>query len=417
MIALLLLALAPRDEMSDLIARLRAAPEAQQFTLGVQIAPLAKLNHLPLLAKEADAGPDALRPFFIRAIGRVGGNEAKTVLRGLCLRNDFGSRAEAATQLARLQDEFGPKALLELLPKASSDAEKITVLGHLYAGGTSGVDVVPVLVKFLDKETSEAVRRQAVRVLSTHKDAAVHPLLRKIAADAADPARFEALAELIRRGHEGAAEEALKGLEDRKADVSATYQILSALEQSNKKSVLPRLRELLEKADDRTLRIALLRTLATMKDDKALPLITKLSEDKDPEVAKVATESVVRLSGRGQMETLKKAADDADPLKRLDAAEALLQADSAEGWKVLKAALEEGSPAVKSRVLTILTTQRRRESLDLLATLLDDPLEYVRNSARSTMVSTLSALYPYLKFDYQAPADKLKAWWEKNRKN
>ena len=36
---------------------------------------------------------------------------------------------------------------------------------------------------------------------------------------------------------------------------------------------------------------------------------------------------------------------------------------------------------------------------------------------RVAMISTLTALYPYLKFDYQAPADKLKSWWEKNRRN
>jgi len=33
-----------------------------------------------------------------------------------------------------------------------------------------------------------------------------------------------------------------------------------------------------------------------------------------------------------------------------------------------------------------------------------------------SMISTLNALYPYLKFDPQAPADKLKLWWEKNRR-
>ena len=59
--------------------------------------------------------------------------------------------------------------------------------------------------------------------------------------------------------------------------------------------------------------------------------------------------------------------------------------------------------------------RRRREAVDLLVLLLDDPSESMRALARSTMVGTLTALYPYQKFDYQAPADKLKLWWEKNR--
>ncbi len=416
MIALLLLAMVPRDEVTDLIARLRAAPEAQQYTLAAQLAPLVKLSHLPLLAKETDAGPENLRPYFIRAIGRVGGREAQTVLRGLCMRNDFASRAEAAAQLTRLQDDFGPKALLELLPKATADSEKIAVLGHLYAGTAPSGDAVPVLIKFLEKETVDVVRRQAIRVLCSHKDAAVTPAVRKIAADPKDSARYEALAELIRRGDDAAIEDALKGLEDGKTDLSGTFQVLNAIEQANKKALLPRLRDMLEKSEDRMLRTALMRTLATMKDDKSLPLLTKLSEDKDPQVAKVAMESVIRLSGRGQMETLRKAADDSDPLKRLEGAEALLQLDSPEGWTVLRSALESGNISAKSRVLSILSTLRRKEALDILVTMLDDPQDYVKETARTSMVSTLNALYPYLKFDYKAPPDKLRAWWDKNRK-
>jgi HEAT repeat protein len=417
MIGLLLLALLARDEVSDLIARLRAAPESQQYTIAVQLSPLVKLNHLPLLVKETDAGPENLRPHFIRAIGRIGGNEAKTVLRSLCMRNDFASRAEAANQLTRLQDDFGPKTLLDLLPKASSDNEKMAVLGQLFGASANAGDAVPVLAKFLDKESADAVRRQAVRVLGTNKDAAALPVLWKVASDPKDAARFDALAELLRRGDDAAMEDALKGLEEGKTDLSATYQILNALEQSNKRAALPRLRDLAEKSDNRNVKIAVIRSLATMKDDKALPLLTKLSEDPDPQVAKVATESVIRLSGRAQMETLKKAADDSDPLKKLEGAEALIQLDSPDGWAALRSALESGNASVKLRALAILSGARRKEAVDLLVTLLDDPQDYIRNNARTYMVGALTALYPYLRFDYQAPPEKLRAWWEKNRKH
>jgi HEAT repeat protein len=113
---------------------------------------------------------------------------------------------------------------------------------------------------------------------------------------------------------------------------------------------------------------------------------------------------------------IKKAvASDTEPLKRLEAAEALLLTDSPEGWAAVKAAIEGGSTTVKYRALFILSTHRRREAIDLLVPLLEDPTEYVRDLARTALIGTLTALYPYQKFDHQAPADKLKAWWEKNR--
>jgi HEAT repeat protein len=415
MIVLLLLALAPRDEMTDLIARLRATPEAQQYTLGIQLGPLAKLSHLPLLAKEADAGPDNLRPFFIKAIGRVGGEEAKTVLRGLCMRNDFNSRAEAATQLTRLQDPAGRTVLLELLPKATTDADKAVVVGRLYSAPSDSGDAVPVLIRFLEKETVDALRRTALRALSSYKDPAALAVVRKIAADPKDTARFEAMAELIKRGDDPALEDAVKALESQKLDLSSLYSILNGIEAGNKRSVLPRLRDLLEKSEDRNLRMGLMRTLGTMKDDKALPLLTKLSQDQDATIAKIANESIVRLSGRAQSDAFRKA-DDSDPLRKLDGAEALIQADAPEGWAAVRAALEGGSTTVKLRAVSILSGVRRKEAVEILVTLLDDPTESVRSFARTSMISTLTALYPYLKFDYQAPADKLKLWWEKNRR-
>jgi HEAT repeat protein len=414
MIVLLLLALTLRDEVTDLIAKIRAAPESQQHALAIQLGPIAKLKHLPQLAKEADAGPEALRPHFIRAIARIGGEEAKTVLRGFCLRHDITSRAEAALQLSRLQEDVGSKPLLELLPKATTDLEKQVVLNYL-AGRGADPEIIPPLLKFLEKESADAPRRSAVRLLCTFKDAAVLPAVRKIAADPKDGGRYDALAELIRRGDDAAIEEALKGLEELKVDFTSIFQVLGAIEQANKREALPRLREILEKTADRNLKTSIIRTLGTMKDDKALPLLTKLLQDPDPAIAKIANETIVRLSGRDRSDAFRKAGE-ADPLRKLDGADALIQADAPEGWAAVRAALESGNTTAKLRAVTILSGVRRKEAVEILVTLLDDPTESVRTSARSSMISTLAALYPYLKFDYQAPADKLKLWWEKNRR-
>ena len=179
--------------------------------------------------------------------------------------------------------------------------------------------------------------------------------------------------------------------------------------------MLPRLRDLLEKSEDRNLKVALIRTFGTMKDNQTLPLLTKLSQDQDPTISKVANESIVRMSGRGQSDAFKKA-NEADPLRKLEGAEALILADAPEGWAALRAALETGNERTKLQVLQILQGVRRKEAVEILVTLLDDPTEYVRKNAAAQMVSALAALYPYLKFDYQAPADKLKLWWEKNRR-
>lgn len=420
MIAVALMVLLQGDAVSDLVEKIRAAEEKDQARVAAQLPALVKAEHLPQLVKETEDGPEALRPFFIRAIGRIGGAEASAALVELTQRFGLSTRAEAAGQLKILGDPAGPKALVQLLPHASTDPEKVAVVRQLFAGSPVDTpDVVPAIARFLEKETLDDLRRLAVQALGSHGYDGVTAVLRPVALAPADPARFLAIAELLKRGDDTVLEAGLRGMEDPKTDRASLFVLVSAFEQANRPASLPRMRALLERAGDRDLKISLLRALATMKDEQAVGVITKLSQDPDPAVAKVAQESIVRLGARAQVETIKKAAapasTDTDLLQRLEAAETLILADSPEGWAAVRAAVKDGSTTVKYRALRILAQQNRKEAVDLLVLLLDDPAEYVRSSARSSLVATLTALHPYQRFDYQAPADKLKLWWEKNR--
>jgi HEAT repeat protein len=234
-------------------------------------------------------------------------------------------------------------------------------------------------------------------------------------ADAADPQRLDAMAELVGRGDDEALGQALQTLEDPLAGPQAASTLLSAIERSHKKAALPRLRELLEKSPDKVLRIALIHALTGMKDDKALGTLVKLSEDKEETVARAATEAIVKLAGKAQLDLLKKASAEGEGPRRLEAAEALLQLDRPEGFEGLKAELESGKSYNRLRAVQILQNARRKESVDLLITLLEDPDAALRKQAQAAVLAVLEALFPYSRFDAKAPPEKLKAWWAKNR--
>lgn len=418
MIAILLLALAARDEVADLIVKLRAATDVnQRYQISNQLYTLVKPSHVPLLAKEADAGPAPVRVILIHELARLQTKDAVAVLRTLSQKYDLVSRAEAAAQLRWLDDETGLPILLALLPKAQSPEEKRAVLSGLFGGfGTEGgADIVRAVTKFLGEEKSEDLRREALQILGYQKDASSLPVLKKISTDPADSLRYEALSQLIRRGEDDALEQGLKALEEEKVAGLSIHHLLNAIENSGKRTALPRLREMLEKAADRSLRTALISTLASMKDDKSIPLLSKLSEDADASISRAALDGIIKLAGKGQLELLRKVATEGDSSKRLEAAAALLQLDLREGFDGVKAELAGDKSYYRMSAVSVLGKVRRKESVDLLLPLLDDSDENVRRQARSAVHSALASLFPYLKFEPNAAPDKIRAWWEKNR--
>jgi HEAT repeat protein len=238
--------------------------------------------------------------------------------------------------------------------------------------------------------------------------------LKKIAADAEDPARPEAVAELVRRGDPDALDQAFALLEGVKGGFANLYTLLNAIERANSKAALPRLRKLLEETPDQALRAEIIRTLADLKDDKSLAAIAKLTGDADPNVSRAATEAVVKLSGKGQIDLLRKAAGEGEGSARLEACSALLNLDRAEGFEGFKAELESPSLARRHQAALALSKIHRKETVDLLLPLIGAQ-DNVGITARSGIFATLEVLFPYQRFDRNAPADKLRAWWTKHR--
>lgn len=416
MILPLLLAALARDEVADAIAKLRAAADSTaRYQAGNALEAAAKPVHVGLLLKEADAGPAAIRPHLIFALAKLGTKEAVAGLRALAQKHDFSCRVEAAEQLLWLQDDLGLKVLVELLPKASTSDEKRQVLYSLRGAAGRPGEALPAVAKFLAAEKSADGRRQAVEFLGSCRDPEVAPILRPIAADPKDPVRFEALACLVRAGDDAAFEDALKALEGGAAAARDASHLLNAIEGTGKKSALPRLRELLEKSADKSLRGDLIRSLARLKDDASLGLLNKLIDDPDPSVSRAALDAVLKLAGRAQLDLLRKVAGDEDPVRRMDAAEALLQLDLREGFDALKTALESKTSYTRQKAVLILMKTPRRESVDLLLPLLEDADASIRGYARTGIQKALESLFPYLKFNKDAAPDKLRAWWEKNR--
>lgn len=415
MIALLALVLSARDEVTDLVAKLRAAADlTSRYQITNQIAKAAKAPHVPVLAREIDAGPAGIRPHLIRVLAEIGTKEAVAAMRTFAQKHDIACRAEAAYHLATYEEELGVKTLVLLLSKAESEEDKRTILSHLWGLPSEGGGAAAALAAFLDREKKEDLRKLAVRALAYQRDPSAIPALRKVASNADDSARFEAMSELVRRGDAEALESALQTLETAKVGFVDLYTLLNAIERANSKAALPRLRDLLERTTDRSLRTVLIRTLADLKDEKSLAAIAKLAGDADASVARAATEAVIKLSGKGQLALLQKAAAESQGVARVEASTALLNLDRPEGFEGLKAELESGNAATRISIVLALSKLHRKESVDLLLPLLEAE-EMVRNQARGGIFAALDALFPYLRFDRKAAADAVRAWWAKNR--
>lgn len=415
MTLLLLASLALRDEASDLVAKLRAASDlGARYVAGNALSKVVKPNHVPMLARETDTGPAAIRPHLVRAMAGIDSPEAVAALKVFSQKHEIACRSEAAYYLAQTGDPQGAQVLVALLPKASTEEDKRGILSHLWGLSFEGGEIAAALGAFLDREKSEDLRKLAIRALAYQKDPAVLPALRKVAANAADPSRSEAIAELVRRGDADAMEQAFELLESAKAGFIDLYTLLNAIERANSKAALPRLRKLLDETAVAGLRAELIRTLADLKDDKALTAIAKLTGDADPGVARAATEAVIKLSGKGQLALLSKAAAESKGAGRVEASTALLQLDRAEGFEGLKAELESGDASTRLRTVMALARVHRKESVDLLLPLLDAG-DLLGRHARSGILQTLETLFPYIRFNPDAPVEKLRAWWAKNR--
>ncbi len=409
-------ALLAADDAADRIAEVRSAGDvAQRYRAAAALAGAVRPTHVPLLVREIDAGPADLRPFFIRALARIRDDRSKEALQGLCRRHEVASRAEAAYALRLYGDDpVARQVLPALLEEASGDEEKMAVLNKFFGGHGSCPEYTRALTKFIGKEGTQHLRRQAIYMLGTHKGPEAAEALRKVADDEKDELRHDALAQLIRTGDAAALERGLAALEEGRVGPIAVHQLVNAIQILNNRDALPRLRTALEKAADPSVKIAIMRTLAAMKDEKAVPLFRKLEEDENPSVSKAASSALIQVEGRAGVDLVRKATGGDDPDLQVEAAEKLLHLDKPEGFKAIRAVLESGSP-FRHRAVSILSGVHRAESVDILVGLLEDKDAQVASSARQAVIAVLSSLYPYLKFAPGAPASTIRDWWSKNR--
>ena len=413
--ALLSMALA-RDEVTDLIAKMRAASQTERYRIANDLSRAVGSSHVRILHAEIDKGPPELRVLLIRSFGRIRTKEAQDALRALCLKHEPASRAEAAYYLRVLGDESGMKILAALLPTLTETRDKMTLLSKFYGFVSTEVDVVGLMVRILGEESDVNLRRQAVQVLSYLKSEAAISVLEKLAEAEDEPVRFVALAGLIRMGADpSAVDAAVDALEGGKLDAASASYLINAIQMSGRPSVLPRLRALLEKTTDTSLLSMLINALVYMKDGKALAAFGKLAMDKNPAVARAAMGGVIRLAGRGHEDILKTLLEGTDVTQRLEAAEALLHLGRTEGYAGIKPALEGDASPWRLHAVRILASVRRSKSVDLLIPLLQDENENVKTQTRQALEQILVALFPYRKFDPDASPGTIREWWESRR--
>lgn len=417
MIALILALAAVQEDVPGLIKQLREAPDlSARYRTASLLERSVKPQDFRVLVQAIDAGPEDVRPFLIRALAGIPDGHAKAKLQQLCKTHGIPSRAEAAYQLRRFDNDLsGMKLLPGMLQEAESDGDKRAVLQKLYGTYGAGKEGVDALVAFLGREADRNLRRYALQVLGTYRDdAAASAALRKLADDGQEELRREALAQLIRLGDAKALEEGFAALEADEVDVLSAYQIVNAIQGRRDPAHLPRLRKLLERAADATLKTALIRALAYMKDKEAVPLLQKLEQDENDAVAKAAISALLQIEGKSNPGLLQRASEGGDPLQQLEAAEKLLELDRPEGYEAIRKLVAPGTTSgYRQRAVLALGIARRRESVEILLPLLDDSDAAVAKSAKTTLVSILTGLHPYLKFDEEASPEAIRAWWKK----
>ncbi len=430
MIALLLVALIARDELTDAIKKLRAAADlSAKYQAAYDLGRVLQPKQIPIVLKELDAGPADMRTHFITAIRTCGGPEAVKALKGLLGRHEVKSRVEAAYALKILGDDEGMKGLPLLLQPALAKEDKMSVIQHLNASYYAGAEVPAALRTFILAEKDADVRKSAVLALISHKDPESAPFLKRIANDEVDPLRFYALCALIKLGDADAIERGLTLLEKGGLEVSALYDVIYALRIAGGREVADRLRAMLQKATEVNVVIQLINALADLKDGRSIPYLTKYVDDKNSSVCEAAIRALVELGGKSQIDLLKKLLTRAAPVN-IAAAEALVALDDPSGIPILKESLSDKSQYYRQRSATALGVLRVPEVVPgLIVALADDDLS-VRTSASTALIGALRHLYPYRKFDfaevgYDAKStdavargkaiEQIKAWWEKNK--
>jgi len=409
-LALLLASCGSYDEVTELLSRLRRGDAKERPAVERELLRWVMPEHVGLLLKEIDRGPAAVRLPLIRALGVL---RAKAELRELVSRYETESRVAAAVALRGLGEEDALRALMTQMPRMATPDDKRVVAARLTSNLVTGADVVKSLVALVANEKDRALRRAAILSLITHRDERIAALLEKVDADGKDDARWDAREALILTGSAPALEATLAGLEADALPADAVARLLGAACALGDRSILPRLRGVLEKAVADATKRAVIDALVVMRDRKATTILAKLAEER--ELGPAAADAIVALADPSHIEMLKDLAKRVDATRRQAIAEALLRMDDASAWDLLAATLAVRQTAMRLRAVRALATARRPRSVDLLLGLLEDPDGKVADAARTAVVASIEAMCPYVKLDPDLPAARLREFWRSRK--
>ncbi len=420
----LLLSLALFQEVPELLEKL--VESENRSYIESQLRSKVKDPHVPLVMRAIGKGPPEIRPYLVRVFTSLRTALALKALQGIQDRYDWACRAEVAYARKIIGDSGGIDYLVVSFGhprmKTVDRLAVVRFLGVPYAGKKKSV--AQVLCRVLDRETDVVLIKRLLPLVAEQGDPSCLPVVRRFAEDAKGKFYIEALAALVLLGEREALEKALVEIEEGRVTDPAFYL---AIQKGGDRSILPRLREALEKREETAVRIRLIDTLTRMGDRKALSLFNRLAKSEDASLSRAALDGYLALAGRANVPGLVKLLGNKDASTRIRIAKTLLALDDVSGLPVLEKELLNKSQSIQVEVIQAVSGCRREEVVELLLGAMDHENGSVRSIASSSLVATLGALFPYKQFtlgqvgyspssaDRKAAIEKIRSWWNENR--
>jgi HEAT repeat protein len=293
--------------------------------------------------------------------------------------------------------------------------------------------VIAAVRELLRPDEETIIIGQALELLANRQDKEALAAAEKLLKDAdRSSVRAMAAAWLLRMGVTERAADLARELREGGIDVNEFFRVKNLLwpMQRLSEEVLDAVVEMLEKSEDNVSVLqSAVELIAKYRHRKAIPLLKRLLNHENRQVAKAAFEGLAGLSGALDPETLLPmlVAEDLD--RRLWAADALRRMDDPSGLAPVIEILKSGTQTQRIDAARILGGFRAQAAVEpLLAAMLDEDLS-VRVNAGNSLQTVFSAIFPYRRLDfatvgwtYNAPPDvraaavaKIREWWTQAR--
>jgi HEAT repeat protein len=353
---------------------------------------------IPTLVTEVERGNYIASSSIIRVIEYVGGEAAVRAFRRLIKSRLYYVAAFSAQALARMGKRDGLVHLTENLAALPySMQEKISLLSYI-SYYLSGAEIAK-LRSILKDPSPAALQVKVIEVIAYHRDKGSIPILRKCSESSDYEVRLAAMAALARMGEKMDYEPLLKELEEGEVEPKKLSALMKVLSELRDKKLLPRIRKLLSKTGNITLKIQLIRLLGNMGDREAYPLLEALLGDSNQSVAREAFLAIGRLGGERALALYRKILKQKGSPWRLEAAKLLAQYDDPSGFEVALRELKRRDRTTLSRAVEVLRILSDPRAIEPLADLLLDEEMTWRQTALSAIRSILKTNFPYRDID------------------